>query len=150
MNHTAKNVLRPLWNGRSAVLIVALYNFLLIYRIASNWSLDCMICPWYTEWSFSNNPSLILMAAIALRLGRRTGSFLALVASGVVVIRGLGLNLELMRHGEWLESWGHLASFQMNPFLSLHTQYLFGLFIFIMSVSMARKALRYAGIQQAI
>jgi hypothetical protein len=109
-----------------------------------------MICPWYSEWSFSNAPSLILLAAIALRFGRRAGSFLALVAGGVIVVRGLELNFELMRHGEWLESWSPLVVFQMNPFLSLHTQYLFALVIFITSASMARKALRHAGIQQAL
>jgi hypothetical protein len=150
MNEAAKNLLRPLWNVRSVVLMVALYNFVLIYRIANRWSLDCVICPWYIEWSFSNAPSLILLAAIALRFGRRAGSFLALVTSGVIVVRGLGLNFELMRHGEWLESWSPLGRFQMNPFLSLHTQYLFALLIFIMSAFMARKALRHAGIQQAL
>ena len=128
--------------------MVALYNFVLIYRIATNWSLDCVLCPWYTEWSYSNASSLILLAAIALRLGRRTGSFIALVSCGVIVVRGLALNLQLLRHGEWLESWSHLVGVQMNPFLSLQTQYVFALFIFIMSASVARKALRYGDIQQ--
>jgi hypothetical protein len=130
MNEATKTLLRPLSSARSVVLVVSLYNFLLIYRIANRWSLDCMICPWYSEWSFSNAPSLILLAAIALRFGRRAGSFLALVAGGVIVVRGLELNFELMRHGEWLESWSPLVVFQMNPFLSLHTQYLFALVIF--------------------
>ena len=142
-----RNLFRPLLNARSIVLLVAFYNFLLIYRIANNWTLDCMICPWYTEWSFLNPPSLLLLAAIALRVGRRAGCFVALVASGVVVVRGVKFNYVLLHYGEWIESWSGMAGFQLNPFLFLHTQYLLALMIFILAVFLTRKTLRPAGIQ---
>lgn len=141
-----KSLLRPLWDVRSIVLIVAFYNFLLIYRTANNWSLDCMICPWYSEWSFLNAPSLLLLAAIGLRLGRRVGCFVALVASGVVVVRGINFNFVLLHYSEWIESWSGMRGFEINPFLFLNTQYLLALLIFILAVFLARKTLRPAGI----
>jgi hypothetical protein len=137
-----KNLLRPLLDVRSIVLIVAFYNFILVYRIAHNWTLGCMLCPWYTEWSFLNPPSLLLLAAIALRLGSRAGCFVALVASGVLVAQGIKFNYVLLQYGEWMESWSGMRGFEINPFLFLNTQYLLALLVFILSVFLTRKTLR--------
>jgi len=109
-----------------------------------------MICPWYSTWSFTNSPSLILLAACALRVGRRFGYFVSVVASGVVVVRGVFLNGDLIRHHEMLESWGMMARLDMNPFLSLHTQHVFALLILIMAAHLATVTLRHTGIQQAL
>jgi hypothetical protein len=109
-----------------------------------------MICPWYIEWSFTNAPSLILLAACALRLGRRTGCFIAIVASGVLIVRRLMVNLDLVRHHELLESWSKMAKLDFNPFLSLHSQHLLALIIFMMAAYMATISLRHTGIQQAL
>jgi len=109
-----------------------------------------MICPWYSDWSFTNSPSLILLAACALRLGRRTGCFIAIVASGVVIVRGLMVNLDLARHRELLESWSMMARLDLNPFLSLHSQHSLALIIFLVAAYVATITLRYTGIQQAL
>ena len=109
-----------------------------------------MICPWYSDWSFTSSPSLILLAAFALRLGRRLGCFVAIVASGVVVVRGLISNVDLVRHHEFLESWSMMARLDFNPFLSLHAQHLLALMVFIMAVYLATITLRHTGIQQAL
>ncbi len=101
-----------------------------------------MICPWYSDWSFANAPSLILLGACALRLGRRLGYFVAIVASGVVVVRGLVLNVILFRHHELLESWGMVARLEINPFLSLHTQHALALAIFSVAAYMVRSAMQ--------
>ena len=140
-----KNAIKLLLNWRSVILIVVLYNFFLIWNIASNWSLSCMLCPWYTTWSFYNSPSLILLAACGLRLGRRLGYFIAVVASGVVLVEGVVLNIQLIRDHEMLESWGILVWSGMNPFLSLHTQYLFALIVLITAAYFATVRLRHTG-----
>ena len=137
-----KNLLRALLDARSIVLLVAFYNFILVYRIATNWTLGCMLCPWYTKWSFINPPSLLLLAAIALRLGHRAGCFVALVASSVLVVQGVKFNYVLFHYGEWMESWGGLRGFEIHPFLFLNTQYLLALLIFILAVLLTSKTLR--------
>jgi hypothetical protein len=103
-----------------------------------------MLCPWYTEWSFLNPPSLLLLAAIALRLGSRAGCFVALVASGVVAVQGINFNFMLLHHGEWMESWSGMRGFEINPLLFLNTQYLLALLIFILAGFLTRKTLRPA------
>ena len=109
-----------------------------------------MICPWYSEWSFANAPSLILVAACGLRWGRRFAYFIAVVASGVVVVRGVFLNINLSLHHEILESWGMMARLDLNPFLSLHAQHLFALLILMTAAYMSTVTSRHSGIQQAL
>jgi hypothetical protein len=46
----------------------------------------CAFCPWYENWSFTNEPSLILLAAFFLLLSKRWSSLFAAALSGYVVI----------------------------------------------------------------
>src|SRR5690606_12195010 len=49
----------------------------------------CLVCPWYWDWSFTNPPSLLLIAAICLLYGRWQGYLAAVLTSVYVVFEGI-------------------------------------------------------------
>lgn len=129
IKHIVSMAVKSFLTLRSLLLLLALYNFLLVWS-ESGGTISCMICPWYTDWSFANEPSFILLAACALQFRRRLGYFVAVVASGVVVVRGLSFSLEIFRQ----EFWGPFdipTTLYRNPFLYLPVQYVFALVIFV-------------------
>jgi len=68
MKEAAKTFLLRLFDPRSIILGVAVYNFSVIWTVVANWSLDAVVDPWFISWSFTNAPTRLLVAAVCLRL----------------------------------------------------------------------------------
>lgn len=48
----------------------------------------CVYCPWYDTWSFTNEPSVLFMAAVLILVGKRWSYFVAASMSGWVLAYG--------------------------------------------------------------
>lgn len=77
--------LRRWLNPRSIVFGVAEFNFVLIWLITHRSSAACVACPWFYPWTYFNEPTLLLIAAVALCVGRRFSYGIALALSGYLI-----------------------------------------------------------------
>jgi hypothetical protein len=88
MNQRFKAILLFLLDPRSIILAFALFNFILIWKKAwdlAHSGIACVVCPWYHPWSWFNEPSLLLAAALFLRLNKTKFSMVAVIFSGYLV-----------------------------------------------------------------
>ena len=133
MKEKAITVLRGLLTPKTIILALALYNFLVVWVEAKKWgsNLICYICPWYDPWSFTNEPTRLLLAACGLCLSMRWGYLAACVLSGFTLFEGIYLYVNLVHDGILIESWAGMWRYGMNPLLSLHAQYMLAGFIFM-------------------
>ena len=77
--------LRRWLNLRFIVFAVAEFNFVLIWLAAHTMPGACVACPWFYPWTYFNEPTLLLIAAVALCAGRRFSSGIALALSGYLI-----------------------------------------------------------------
>ena len=139
MKETAKTMLLTLLTPKTIILSVALYNFIFIWLTARDWSLNCFIDPWYSTWSFTNEPTRLLLAACGLCLSMRWSYLAAIGLSGSTLLHAVYVYVDLFWHGELLASW--MALVQMHPLLSLHGQYILAGVIFVYAVGCFRSSL---------
>lgn len=86
MNERLKIVLFHLVDIRSIILAFAVFNFILIWMWDRNiGGIACVVCPWYHPWSHANEPTVLLIAAVFLRVNRWWGSATALVLASYLV-----------------------------------------------------------------
>ena len=136
MNQRLKSVLLYLIEPRSIILLVALFNFVLIWTVAQQRSMlgiTCTACPWYFPWYWDNEATQVLIAAIILRL-HRFGSVIALLITGHLLSN---LGYYFVVHPDSFYYYGLLVRrVTSEPFnvLSWHGQYLFVLIIFCCSI----------------
>lgn len=75
---------------RSLIFALALFNFLFIwFHLKSQNGLGitfCYFCRWYDPWSFTNEPSILLLAAFLLLLSKRWNYLFASALSGYVAV----------------------------------------------------------------
>lgn len=91
-----KKTLRRFVNPTAFLFLVALFNFVwyfsgsfFVYSLLHDNITFCLYCPWYWDWSFTNPPSLLLIAAVCLLYGRWQGYLAAVLASVYIVFEGI-------------------------------------------------------------
>ncbi len=150
MNRRLKEVLLFVLDPRSLILALAAFNLVHVWLLAGNDSSGAMVPPWYFPWGYFNEPTLLLGAAVFLRINRIWANCLSCVLSGYLLgyfvwlfatYRG-GIRMAL--HYEWL-------SLKEQPFIdSWDGQYLFALVILCSSIFyVARATLRQKALTRA-
>ena len=144
MPQRVKSILRFVFDPRSLVFAFALFNFILIWteaRNLGNSGIACVVCPWYHPWSWFNEPTLLLVAALFVRLNRTWCYIVALILSGYLV--SYSVRLFLQTEGTLSQEWAYLRKFYPYIVGSWHSQYLFALVTFCCSgFYLARGTLR--------
>ena len=132
MREKAKTVLLALLSPKTLILGVAVYNCIVVWMASGSPGI-CWYCPWYWRWSFTNEPSRLIVAACCLRLGMRWGSLAAIGLSGFTLLQGISLYASVEGGWKLLRSFSELWT--DNPMLSLHTQYLLASVILVYAVT---------------
>ncbi len=145
MNSRRKTVLSFVADPRSLILAFAVFNFVHIWLLARNTSGGGVVSPWYFPWSDINEPTLLLAAAIFLRVNRSWTLCASFALSGYLlgyfgwlfVRYPAGIRVAL--HYEW-------ASLKYQPFIdSWDCQYLFALIVFSFTILyLARGIIRWS------
>lgn len=108
MNSRVKTALVSLLEPKSILLGLALFNFVHIWTRAESMSgIACVVCPWYHPWTFTNEPTLLLLATVLLRFGKSWACALACALSGYVVANYIYLfsrvQITLLEHFQYLQ-----------------------------------------------
>ena len=86
MKPLLKKTFVTLLDPRSFILAFALFNFILVWLWAwQERGIACVVCPWYHQWSYLNEPTLLLIAALFLRMNRWWGNTIAFVLAGYLI-----------------------------------------------------------------
>src|SRR5688572_24166093 len=85
MSSCSRTALRKSFNPKPILFGIAVFNFVLIahqsqYRVGV-----CFYSSWYSPWSFFNQPTLLLLAAVALLFSRKWTYVIALGLPGYVI-----------------------------------------------------------------
>ena len=80
-----KAILIHLIDVRSFILYFAVFNFILVWRWDASIVFTCAACPWYHPWRYPNEPTLLLAAALFLRLNRWWGYMVAMVVASCIL-----------------------------------------------------------------
>lgn len=127
------------FNSRLVLFAIAVLNFVLIWHASHPTVGACVVCPWFYPWSFSNEPTLLLVAAIALLINRRWSYLWALTIPSYLVASYLLLTLKY--NVNIFEGFYH-----MNPYMQYayvwEVQYLLALVLLTGSVYNAVKFVR--------
>jgi len=150
MNRRLRTVILFVVDPRSLILAFAVFNFVHVWRVASNSCCCGVVNPWFCSWSYTNEPTLLIIAAASLRLNRIWANGVSCVLSGYLlgyfvwlfVTYGDGIRVAI--HYEWL-------SLKHQPFIeSWDSQYLFAFIILCFSVFyVARAILRRVTLHRA-
>ena len=86
MNKRLKIILLYLVDIRSIILVIAVFNFILIWMWDRNiGGTACVVCPWFHPWTYSNEPTVLLVAAVFLRVNRWWGNTISFALAGYLV-----------------------------------------------------------------
>jgi hypothetical protein len=85
MDGRLKTLFTYLLDTRSIILGFAVFNFTLIWVWDAGITFACVACPWYHPWSYLNEPTILLFAALFLRINRWWANILAIVPAGYVI-----------------------------------------------------------------
>ena len=145
MTQSIKFTRHSLFDAKSIIFSVAIFNFVLVWYECSNASGGGVIAPWYFPWSYFNEPTLILVAAICLGIDRVWAVVVSSIVSGYLV-------------GYWVwlfgTYWGgfkmalcyELATFKYQPFIgSWDSQYLLAALIFFVAASSSARRIISCG-----
>ena len=84
MNTWPRSVLKWL-DPKSILFGVAVFNFMLLWFQTHTMRCAGVACPWYYPWSYFNEPTILLVAAFFLFLGRIWSYALSSCLSGYLV-----------------------------------------------------------------
>ncbi len=130
MNRRFKRTLVTLLEPRPIIFGFALFNFILIWIQARNLAISgiaCVVCPWYHPWSYGNEPTLLLVAAVLLILKRFSSNAGALTLCSYLL--ACVLYLFRITNGALVQEWRYLRRFTPYVVGSWHSQYVFALII---------------------
>jgi hypothetical protein len=147
-----KALLLGLFDLRSIILGISLFNFTVIWMQSAHCDdgLDCFICPWFCPWSFTNPPTLLLLAACGLRINRWWGSLIAIALTLLTLLGGFPVNLYVLANADLHSTWEVIAEYKFNLFLSWEGQYVFSCIILTCAeVSIGKYLLRYFRLRTA-
>jgi len=143
MNSRLKTALFFVVDPRSLILAFAVFNFVHIWRLESTTSGGGVVSPWYFPWSYLNEPTLLLVGAVFLRMNLIWANCVSCILSSYLLGYFVWLfvsypaGLRVAFHYEWL-------SLKRQPFIaSWDSQYLLAFIILSCSVIyLARAILR--------
>src|ERR1051325_8314020 len=85
MERRASAILRYLADLRSILLALAIFYFIIIWKMAAEIQFLCIVRPWYYRWSFLIEPTILLVSSLFLCANRWWGNTLALLLSGCFI-----------------------------------------------------------------
>jgi len=85
MNRRLRPVILFVVDRRSLILAFAVFNFVHVWRLASNSCCCGVVNPWFCSWSYTNEPTLLIIAAVSLRLNRVWANGVSCVLSGYLL-----------------------------------------------------------------
>jgi hypothetical protein len=103
MKRNVKTTLRPLLTPKTLILLVAMCNCVAVWMASDPPGL-CFICPWYQHWSFTNEPTRLLVSACLLRLGKAWGYSAAIALCGFILLGSVPNYAYTYAGGRFLES----------------------------------------------
>ena len=124
---------------RTIIVLVSFFNFFwFFYQSKLNEPLGCYICPWYHDWSWTNPPALILLAAVGLLFNRWEGHLWSMLVSGYLVggriYEALQLSDPVKEYSVFLQIiTSHESGFVLQI---LEIQYFLALVVFLFSMSL--------------
>ena len=132
MNQRLKLILLFVFDLRSFILAFAVFNFILVWRNAQG----CygVVNPWACSWSYTNEPTTLLVVALFLRANRWWANVVSLVLSGYLI--GYFLYLLTLISDPWDGLRNDWKVIRRNyPYIvgSWDSQYIFALVVFCVS-----------------
>lgn len=85
MKKRSNTTLPYLVDLRSILLGFAIFNFSAAWVMNSRIHFTCAACPWYHPWSYLNEPTILLVAALFLRANRWWTNTVALLFSSYLI-----------------------------------------------------------------
>lgn len=85
MKRYSRRTLRGWFDPRSILFGITVFNFVLLWYTANTMTGACVVCPWYYPWTYFNEPTLLLLAAISVLLSRKWSYGIALCLSGYLI-----------------------------------------------------------------
>jgi hypothetical protein len=149
MKQRIKTTLIYLLAPKSIIFGFALFNFILIWIQARNLAMSgiaCYIYPWYHPWTYTNEPTRLLVAALFLRLGR-VWSYVIAFALGSYMFAYF-VYLFIVSGVTVLQEWNSLRNSETYLVSSFDSQYILALIIscfaafYLMRDILRRTALR--------
>lgn len=103
------SLLRRSW-PRIILFCLAVLNFLHLWLLSpTDPRIACVMCPWYHDWSYTNEPTVLLLAAAFLLINRvwATGfavlfSLCVFVADAVLISRYGSFQWLIDKSGNWI------------------------------------------------
>jgi hypothetical protein len=135
MKSTLRTWLVAVLSPKPLIFAFALFNFILIWTEARNLAMSgiaCVVCPWYHPWSYSNEPTRLLVAACSLCVSRGWSYAVALALTGYMIalfayqvaISGVTLRQE----------WAYLQRYEPYLVGSADSQYIFAVIAFCFAI----------------
>lgn len=85
MERRASAILRYLVDLRSILLAFAIFDFIIIWKMAAEIQFLCIVRPWYYRWSYLIGPTILLVSSLFLCANRWWGNTIALLLSGCFI-----------------------------------------------------------------
>ncbi|HMJ08556.1 MAG TPA: hypothetical protein VK468_06105 [Pyrinomonadaceae bacterium] len=136
---------------KAIVLILAIANFVFIWmhqktQTSSTISF-CGYCPWYENWTFTNEPSILLLSAFLILASYWWSYLSAAILSGYVLCVGI-FSLLISDLG-LLERWEGIQKYEVSLFLTMESQWIlagiiFGFGVLCLGEMLVRKSRREA------
>lgn len=119
---------------RSLILAFAVFNFVHVRLLAGNSCCCGVVNPWFCSWSYTHEPTTLLVAALFGRANRWWGNIVSLVLSGYLIAYFLHLLIGLYDPWEGLRNdWKVNRSDYPYIVGSWDSQYMLALVIFCVS-----------------
>jgi hypothetical protein len=132
VNQRFKYVLRFVFDLRTFILAFAIFNFVVVWRNANG--CHGVVNPWDCSWSYTNEPTILLVAALLLRLNRWLGNLVSLALTGYLLGYFLQLLAACYQPWECLRNdWKVIRGNYPYIVGSWDSQYFFALIIFCCS-----------------
>jgi hypothetical protein len=130
VNQRTKTIQISLLEPKSIVFGFVLFNFILIWiqaRSLATGGIACVLCPWYHPWSYTNEPTRLLIAASLLWLSRTWSYAVAFALGGYIF--AYAVYLFDVSGVTLLQEWRSLQTFHPYIVGSWDSQYILGLIV---------------------
>jgi hypothetical protein len=107
MHQKLKILVEPLLKHRFLIFCFAVYNFISLWRLsqkASVSSIQPLVPHWYDPWSYSNEPTILLLASGLFLLNKKRGDLAAAILSGYIFFQGLYIINFRIGWADWFNS----------------------------------------------
>jgi hypothetical protein len=120
------------------VFSLAVVNFIFVFshsspmpNIGGGAVSFCLYCPWYSTWSFTNEPSILLLATFLILINKRWSYLIAIILSGYIA--AVGLFHLIFRSMSMFEWWEGVQIYEKNIFLAIEIQWFLAAIVFMLS-----------------